>query len=237
MRDGFAWVDLRDDALTQGPRVESDEPGMRMNDAACDAAGRCFAGTMEFDGSGRPGTLYRLDPDLSVRPVLDGFGVSNGIGWSLSGESMYHIDSHRHRVDVHDYDASTGTPSNGRPLVRTDVDWGAPRRAHRRRRGRHLGLLLGRRRAAPLRARRGADRAARLPGGAPHPAGVRRPGPGPALRHQRDTRLRRQRPRRRRLRGGARGARPARARVHAAVRPPSMTSAEPVTKLLAGDAR
>ena len=126
VRDGFAWVDLRDDSLTDGPRVEADEPGMRMNDAACDAAGRCFAGTMEFDGSGRPGTLYRLDPDLSVRPVLGGFGVSNGIGWSLSGESMYHIDSHRHRVDVHDYDASSGTPSNGRPLVRTDADWGLP---------------------------------------------------------------------------------------------------------------
>ena len=83
VRDGFASVDLRDGALTDGPRVEADEPGMRMNDAACDAAGRCFAGTMEFDGSGRPGTLYRLDPDLSVRPVLGGFGVSNGIGWSL----------------------------------------------------------------------------------------------------------------------------------------------------------
>jgi sugar lactone lactonase YvrE len=126
VRDGFASVDLRDDALTEGPRVEADEPGMRMNDAACDAAGRCFAGTMEFDGSGRLGALYRLDPDLSVRPVLDGFEVSNGIGWSLSGEAMYHIDSQRHRVDVYDYDAATGTPSNGRPLAVMDADQGLP---------------------------------------------------------------------------------------------------------------
>ena len=31
------------------------------------------------------GTLYRLDPDLSVRPVLTNLSISNGIGWSPSG--------------------------------------------------------------------------------------------------------------------------------------------------------
>ena len=215
--------------------MEADEPGMRMKRRGLRRAGRCFAGTMQFDGSGQPGTLYRLEPDLSVRPVLDGFGVSNGIGWSLSGESMYHIDSHRHRVDVHDYDASTGTPSNGRPLVHTDSDWGTPTGSPSMPRGTWVCFWDGA--ALRLGTRRGAHRAARLPGGAPHSPGVRRPGPGPALRHQRDARLRRQRPGRRRLRRAARGARPAGARVHAAVRPPSMTSAEPVTKLLAGDAR
>ena len=126
VRDGFASVDLRDGALTQGPRVEADQPGMRMNDAACDAAGRCFAGTMAFDGSNRPGTLYRLDSDLSVHVVIDGCGVSNGIGWSPAGESMYHIDSHRRRVNVYDYDAGAGMPSNRRTLANTDPGWGLP---------------------------------------------------------------------------------------------------------------
>jgi sugar lactone lactonase YvrE len=126
VRDGFASIDLRSGELSEVARVEADEPGMRMNDAACDPAGRCFAGTMALDRSGRLGTLYRLDPDGSVHPVLDGFRVSNGLGWSLSGESMYHIDSKRYRVDAYDYDAGTGIPSGRRTLVDTDPDWGLP---------------------------------------------------------------------------------------------------------------
>ncbi len=68
VRDGFASVDLRDGALTQGPRVEADQPGMRMNDAACDAAGRCFAGTMAFDGSDRPGLSTGSTPTCRCTP-------------------------------------------------------------------------------------------------------------------------------------------------------------------------
>jgi sugar lactone lactonase YvrE len=126
VRDGFAAIDLDTGDVSELVPVEADEPGKRMNDAACDPRGRLFAGTMTYDGSEPVGVLYRLDRDLSVHPILDGLSISNGIGWSPPGDSMYHIDSSAHRVDAYDYDLETGTPSNRRRLADTDPDWGLP---------------------------------------------------------------------------------------------------------------
>jgi sugar lactone lactonase YvrE len=126
VRDGFTWLDLETEALGQLVPVEADRPANRMNDGACDPHGRCFAGTMAFDSTPRAGTLYRLDPDLSVQPLVPGVGVSNGIGWSLAGDVMYYVDSLAHGVEVYDYDGATGAISDGRRLVDTDPAWGLP---------------------------------------------------------------------------------------------------------------
>lgn len=126
VRDGFTWLDLETEVVGKLVPVEADVPANRMNDGACDAHGRCFAGTMAFDSTPGAGTLYRLDPDLSVHPLLTGVGVSNGIGWTLSGEAMYYVDSLAHGVEVYDYDAATGALSGGRRLVDTDRSWGLP---------------------------------------------------------------------------------------------------------------
>ena len=83
-------------------------PANRMNDGACDRAGRFFAGTMARDETPGAGTLYRLDPDHEVTPLITGLGISNGIGWSPDERLMYYIDSPTHRVDVFDYDPATG---------------------------------------------------------------------------------------------------------------------------------
>ena len=80
VRDGFASVGLTGVPVSPLVAVEADLPGNRMNDGACDARGRCFAGTMAFDKAPGAGALYRLDPDLSVHRILDGIGISNGIG-------------------------------------------------------------------------------------------------------------------------------------------------------------
>ena len=81
---------------------------------------------MAFDTSPGAGTLYRLDPDLSVRPVLTNLSISNGIGWSPSGRLMYHIDSLAGGVDAYDFDERTGLPGERRRLVDTDPAWGLP---------------------------------------------------------------------------------------------------------------
>ncbi|MFI6744351.1 SMP-30/gluconolactonase/LRE family protein [Nonomuraea sp. NPDC050451] len=63
--------------------VTADErPGDRMNDGACDRAGRFFAGTKAEDDTPRAGNLYRMDPDRGWERLLDGVTISNGIGWS-----------------------------------------------------------------------------------------------------------------------------------------------------------
>jgi sugar lactone lactonase YvrE len=126
VRDGFATLDLDTGVVEPLLSVEADKPANRMNDAACDARGRCFAGTMATDDTPRAGTLYRLDEDLSVHAVLDGLTISNGLGWSPSGDVMYHIDSKAGGVDAHDFDANSGALSGRRRLVDTDSSWGLP---------------------------------------------------------------------------------------------------------------
>jgi len=113
-KDGFWTLDPATGQLALLAPVESDLPGTRMNDGACDRAGRFFAGTMAEDESPGAGTLYRLDPDRGVTPLLDGVGISNGIGWSPDESRMYYIDSLTHSVDVFDYDAASGAIGNRR---------------------------------------------------------------------------------------------------------------------------
>ena len=126
VRDGFASVELTGGAVSPLVAVEADLPGNRMNDGACDARGRCFAGTMAFDKTPGAGALYRLDSDLSVHRILDGIGISNGIGWSPDGERMYHVDTLTGGVDEYDYDPSTGEPTGRRKLVDAEPGWGRP---------------------------------------------------------------------------------------------------------------
>jgi sugar lactone lactonase YvrE len=101
---GFATVD--DDGTVSW--LASVDAGDRMNDGACDPAGRFLAGTLKYDRS--PGAaLYRLDPDGTLVTLLKGVSLSNGLGWSPSGDRMYYIDTPTRRIDVFDYDLDDGT--------------------------------------------------------------------------------------------------------------------------------
>ena len=91
--------------------------GTRMNDAACDRAGRFFAGTMAFDERPGAGTLYCLDTDGTVRTVLDGLGISNGIDWSPDDRTVYLSDSGAATVQAFPYDLSDGTFGPGQVLL------------------------------------------------------------------------------------------------------------------------
>ena len=98
--------------------------GTRMNDAACDPAGRFLAGTMAFDERPGAGALYRLDLDGTVTTVLDGLTVSNGIGWSPDGGTVYLADSGPGVVHAFDYDLGSGAFGDGRVLLRFEGDDG-----------------------------------------------------------------------------------------------------------------
>jgi sugar lactone lactonase YvrE len=91
--------------------------GPRMNDGACDEAGRYWAGSVAPDHLPETGALYRLDPDGAVETVVIGVGCSNGIDWSLDGSTMYYVDSLGYGIDAFDFDGSTGTIVRRRRLV------------------------------------------------------------------------------------------------------------------------
>jgi sugar lactone lactonase YvrE len=92
-------------------RVVAEVPardGVRFNDASVDPAGRVWAGTMHTDETEPLGELYRLDPGGALTTVAKGVTVSNGLGWSPDGTRLYYADSPLRRIDVFDYQLSTG---------------------------------------------------------------------------------------------------------------------------------
>lgn len=102
-------------------------PGIRVNDAKCDPAGRLWAGTMHEDGGRGEAALFRVDGwDAEPVPVLTGLALSNGLGWSPDGRTMYHVDTRAHGVDAYDFDLATGTPTGRRRLVDIDPADGDP---------------------------------------------------------------------------------------------------------------
>lgn len=106
--------------------IEPDDPRARLNDAACDRAGRLWVGSMAHDFRAGAGSLYRVEPDGSVERVITGVSISNGIDWSPDDRRMYFIDSATRRIDVLDYDLATGRATGRRPLIELPGDAGLP---------------------------------------------------------------------------------------------------------------
>src|SRR5690349_6334047 len=55
---------------------------------------------MARDNTPGAGTLYRLDPDGGVTSVLSGLTISNGLGWSPTGDRLYFIDTVTQALDI-----------------------------------------------------------------------------------------------------------------------------------------
>lgn len=99
--------------------VPEDGVARRMNDAACDPAGRLLAGTKA--DAPAAAALYRLDRDARVHILLEGITISNGLGWSPDGTTLYYADSPTRRVDAFDYDLATGALSHRRTFAEFDT--------------------------------------------------------------------------------------------------------------------
>lgn len=101
-------------------------PGRRANDAAVDATGTLWAGTMRYDEAPGGGSLSRISPDGAVVPVLDDVAVSNGTDWSPDGTLMYYVDSPTRRIDVFDADPATGDIRRRRTFATVEDGAGFP---------------------------------------------------------------------------------------------------------------
>jgi len=126
-RDGIGFLDddPRADLVMVAP-IEADNPGNRMNDAKCDPAGRLWAGTMAFDFARHAGSLYRMETDRRWRRVLSDVTISNGLGWSPAGTTMYFVDSGESAVDAFAFDPVTGVATNRRRLIEFGQGEGMP---------------------------------------------------------------------------------------------------------------
>ncbi len=117
-----------DDAgvLRELAQPEGDRADVRMNDGICDPQGRFWAGTMAYAETPGAGRLYRLELDGSCSLVLEGLTISNGMGWSPDGATMYLADSGTREVYAFDFDPASGALDRRRTLVRVTAPGAAP---------------------------------------------------------------------------------------------------------------
>jgi sugar lactone lactonase YvrE len=127
LRDGVGVLDPDLGTPRIVAHVEAEVPTNRFNDGKCDAAGRFWAGTMAMDEvTPGAGALYRVDPDFSVRRMLTGITLSNGLDWSADNRRMYYIDSPTQGVDTFDFDLEQGTLGARRRMISIPADEGLP---------------------------------------------------------------------------------------------------------------
>ena len=126
-RTGFFFLDVGTDKATPITDPEPDLPDNRFNDGKVDRRGRFWAGTRNFrDHSKASGSLYRLDPDLSVHRMEEGLRCPNGMAWSPDDRSMYLCDTWARRIFVYDFNAVTGTLRARRIFAELREDEGFP---------------------------------------------------------------------------------------------------------------
>jgi sugar lactone lactonase YvrE len=124
LADRLALVDLADESLRTLVEIPHGN-GMRLNDGACDAAGRFWIGSMALDETPGAAALYRYSGGGCER-MLEGVTLSNGLGWSADEATMYYVDSMTYRVDQFDVEPATGAIGNRRPFTEIERAAGIP---------------------------------------------------------------------------------------------------------------
>ena len=101
-----------------------EERGTRFNDVIADPEGRVFCGTMSTPQ--RPGCLYHLERSGKISRVLEGIGISNGMGFTPDRKRLYYTDSSKGEIYVFDYEHKSGAIRNQRVLIRVPASEGEP---------------------------------------------------------------------------------------------------------------
>ena len=119
-------LDLSTDRVAYLAQPEPVLSGNRFNDGKCGPDGRFLAGTMDHAEKGNTGSLYSLSPDGTLKILIGGVGISNGLTWSPDYKTFYFIDTPTHHVMAYDYDLGSGEIANPRVAVSVPVEFGWP---------------------------------------------------------------------------------------------------------------
>ena len=92
----------------------------RLNDGACDPAGRFLVGSLALDGRQCEECLYRLEDNGDVTVIDDDLTISNGLAWSPAGDVMYSVDTIPGIVWSRPYDATSGRWGERAQVLRLD---------------------------------------------------------------------------------------------------------------------
>ena len=107
---------------------EHDGEALAFNDMVADAKGRIYAGTLYWGPAGleKAGKLYRIDCDHSVAVIDEGIELSNGLGFSPDGRSLYYTDSSLRRIYAYDVNPITGDATRRRVFAQVPKEEGIP---------------------------------------------------------------------------------------------------------------
>lgn len=98
---GRLIVALTKDVILFDPDTESRQPlahvganarWTRLNDGKVGPDGAFWVGSLDDKGQGAA-ALYRVDATGGCDRVVEGLNVSNGLAWSVDGETIFHSDS------------------------------------------------------------------------------------------------------------------------------------------------
>jgi D-xylonolactonase len=127
LRRGFALFDPAGGAPVQYLHRPAQEPAAnRFNDGKCDARGRFWGGTMDFDCVAPSGAFYAYSADGRCARHALGFAVTNGPAWSLDGCTMFINDTVNGQVFAWDFEPDSGTLANRRLWLRFAPHDGLP---------------------------------------------------------------------------------------------------------------
>lgn len=108
------------------PVLTSSEPDrLRLNETVTDPRGRIWVGSMAYDWTPGAGSFYVVEPDGMVRRVLGGYTITNGVGWSPDGSTMYTTETQPGCITAWDV-GPDGDPIRPRAVVTADGSDGKP---------------------------------------------------------------------------------------------------------------
>ena len=92
-----------DGVVSFGPDlIRADQPS-RFNDGGVDPQGRFLVGTAPLGDATGSEVLLRVSEGGGVETIRTGLKLSNGIGWSPDGGTIYHIDTYVPTLSSHSY--------------------------------------------------------------------------------------------------------------------------------------
>jgi sugar lactone lactonase YvrE len=115
-----------DGSRTAGPQLVPEGRNSRLNDGACDPAGRFLVGSLALDDRRAEEFLVRIDRagDTGVVVIDNDLTLSNGLAWSPDGTVFYSIDTVPRVIYARRYDAETGHCGERSPFL--EITDGSP---------------------------------------------------------------------------------------------------------------
>ncbi|TAG55396.1 MAG: SMP-30/gluconolactonase/LRE family protein [Cytophagales bacterium] len=104
---GVGLFDLKTASFTVLDTINLPE-NIRFNDAACDANGKLWLGTMDKQCEAPIGKLYGLELEKISFSGIENIIESNGIAWSNDNTIMYFVDSMNYVIHYYKYDLALG---------------------------------------------------------------------------------------------------------------------------------